>query len=129
MSRRGFTLIEMLMVVIVAAILAAVALPTYRKTVEQSHWRTGRNLLQAIYSGERVYWTTNGTYVDPGAVWSTIYMDPPNTADITFGVGGVSAVAFVATATRVGGGPCGGRTITINQARTLGGTWPQNGAC
>ncbi|MBI4322762.1 MAG: prepilin-type N-terminal cleavage/methylation domain-containing protein, partial [Candidatus Omnitrophica bacterium] len=38
-SRRGFTLMEMMMTALIAGILAAVALPGYVRTKERSYWQ------------------------------------------------------------------------------------------
>ena len=136
MSQRGFTLIETLIVVIIITIMASIAIPNYNRAVEQGRWRAARDILEAVYSGERVYWTTNNTYINvaAGGPWNTIYMDTPNggalpaTFTVTGAAGIGGAAVFTATATRNGGG-CDTQTITINQGRVIGGTWPANGAC
>ena len=129
--RYGFTLLELLMTVVVIGILAAMAFAGYQRTVEGGRWQTARDILQTIYSGEVVFWTTNNQYFAPGA-WSTIYMDDPNvTIPVTFTVVVNNAAVpptFTATATR-NGGPCNAETQTVNQARVFGGVWQQNGTC
>jgi len=124
MRERGFTLLEVLIAVAVVAILAAVAIPQYTRAVQRSYWRTARDLLQAIYSGEQVYEAANVTYIDADScapAWRCIYMDDPFTANIpvTYSVGGVSATTFTATATYT---PTG-ETQTVDQNRNWGGTW------
>ena len=132
--KRGFTLAELLMVVIVIAILAAIALPQYNRAVERGQWAASRDILQTIYAGEQFYAATNalpGTvlYVDPagaGSTWRDIYMDDPNTPSIpvTFSVlvaGG--GATFTATAARAGGF-CGGWTLTLDDTKTWTGPFP-----
>ena len=46
---KGFTLIEVLAVVLIIAILTSVALPQYRKSLERSKVAEARQLLPAIY--------------------------------------------------------------------------------
>ena len=135
-ARAGFTITELMTVVILIGIIAAIAIPTYIKAVEQGYRRTARDLLQTIYAGEQVYESVNSEYVDPLAcpppdpAWRCIYMDDPHTPNVpvtyTVAAGGG---AFTATATRTGGA-CSGRVLTVNQSdRTPVGDWPENGAC
>ena len=126
MSRRAFTLTEVLITVTIIAILASAALPQYGKSVERAYWTEAETLLLTIYAGEQVYFTANDRYYAPG-MWGTIFMVNPNFAPIpvTFtvvaaGVGG--GATTTATATR-NGGVCNNLTLTINQARVFGGTW------
>lgn len=130
------TLVELLTVVVVVGILAAVAIPNYRKTVEREYYRKTEDLLLTIYSGERAYFFVNDSYVALNASstntqWRQIHMDDPNdisTMPVGFSVtssGSGGSATFTATATR-NGGPCDGRTRTINDSRTLGGNW---GSC
>lgn len=127
MDERGFTLSELMIVVVVIAILAAVAFPNFQRAVEQGHWRAANDILHTVYSGEQVYRTSNNTYVNPAGCgaptgpWRCIYMDDPNgVLPMTFAVV-AGANTFTVTATR-NGGPCNGMTQTLNENRVLGGT-------
>ena len=120
-ARWGFTLAEVLIAVSVVAILAAVALPQYQKTIERGYWRGAQDVLQAVYSGEQVYWTANNKYYDPAAKgdWITIYMDNPNLGSnmpVTFSVTSADGFKnqFLWTATRDAK-----RSMTIDQTKTL----------
>lgn len=127
----GFTLAEALIVVVILAILAAVAIPNYRRSVERGYWRQAQDLLMAIYSGERVYFFRENAYkggLGPASTmedWRTIDIDNPNlgaTPQVEFSVtasGTGPTATFTATATRKGGGPCDTKTLTIDQARTF----------
>ena len=63
-NKRGFTLIEVLVVVLIIGILAAVALPQYQKAVEKSRVSEALVLLKAIARANQVYYMTHGTYAD-----------------------------------------------------------------
>ena len=138
MSRRGFTLTEVLITIGVIAILAAIALPQFQRTTERSYWRSARDILETIYAGEQVYYLHENHYIvfnsDLGTDWRPIFMDNPNPdaegrpLPVNFTVALPTPTTFTATATRVGG-PCAGLTQTINQNRTRGGGWPESGQC
>lgn len=124
MKKRGFTLMEILMTVVVLGILASLSYMPLTRTLERARWRAARDILEAIYAGERVYFTMNSDlYCDVPAVctWNQIYVDDPNTSDVIGGVvfnvaitGG--GTGFQATATRAAG-PCPWDT-GIDEART-----------
>ena len=127
-ANKAFTLNEVMMTVIIVGILASIAIPSYRKTIERGYHRTAQDLLMAIYNGERAYYFTNDNiyYQNPlnrtsGLAWRNIYVDNPNIdsipVDFTVGPNGLG---FTATATR-----SGQETISINQNRE----WCGNPAC
>ncbi len=67
-DHRGFTLIECLLVVAIAAVLAAVAVPAYTEHLRRSHRSTARTtLLQAAHWLERAA-TTTGSYPDAAQI-------------------------------------------------------------
>ena len=127
-GRSGFTLGEVLVVVVIIGILASIALPQFHTTVTRGYWNAAQDILQTIYSGEQVYEAANDTYVDPAnpvtCPGRCIYMDDPNVANIpvTYTVENVSATTFTARATYTG---AGGGSMTIDQDRVLDTTgWP-----
>lgn len=63
-SRRpyGFTLIEMLVVIVMLAILLTLALPSYRGTILKSHRSEARQALTAILNAQEAFRTYCGTY-------------------------------------------------------------------
>lgn len=62
-SPRGFTLIELMIVVAVVAILAAVAYPSYRDSVLKGRRAEGRAALADLLQQEERYMTQNNCYL------------------------------------------------------------------
>lgn len=58
----GFTLLELLVVVLIIGILVAIALPQYQKAVHKSRFSSLMPVAQAIRDGQEVYFLTNGQY-------------------------------------------------------------------
>ena len=64
---RGFTLIELMIAVVIVAILAAVALPSYQNSVRKSRRPDAKTALLDLAAREERYYTVNNTYTDVAA--------------------------------------------------------------
>ena len=58
----GFTLIEVLVVVLIIGILASVAMPQYNKAVEKSRATQALAILKSLYAAQETYYMANGSY-------------------------------------------------------------------
>ncbi len=60
--QRGFTLIELMVVVAIAAIITAIATPNYLKSVRKSRRAEAKAALQELARQEEAYYARNGRY-------------------------------------------------------------------
>ena len=74
-DRQGFTLTEIIVVIIIIGLIAAFVAPNYRRTVEMEYERTARLNLEAIYKAQRIYLARTQTF------WPTAPMAPAADVD------------------------------------------------
>jgi len=67
-KKKGFTLIELMVVILIVGILAAVAIPILRGRVESAKWTEGKAMIGSIGTAIRAYSAesaTGATYTNP----------------------------------------------------------------
>lgn len=62
--KKGFTLLEHLVVVLILAVLTAIAVPTYNKVMRRSRVADGLNMLDVLASAQNKYFITHGSYAN-----------------------------------------------------------------
>jgi type IV pilus assembly protein PilE len=135
--RRGFTLLELMIVLVVIAILAAIAFPSYTRYGYRARRTDGQKLLMSIASAQERYYALHNAYAD----LATIGYATGTTATSEAGyytasvavtaVSSLDAQAYTATATPQGSqarDSCGALTLTSTGTKGPAGT-TSNGAC
>ena len=112
-SKKGFTLVELMVVVIIVGILAAVAVPLYRSNLKRAMSSEGVALVGSIRTAERVYYAEHDTYTGAPADLGGIDLTGNKyfTTAPVFTL--VTATTFTVTAT--GSGDASGVTAAIDQ--------------
>lgn len=105
---RGFTLVELMVVVTVVAILAAIALPAYRDQVRRANRSEGQSMLQNAAAAQERFFSNNNTY-SANMTQLGFIANPAISENGYYSVsaaacaGGVIATCYVVTAQNQGG--------------------------
>ncbi len=103
-NKSGFTLLEIIIVIIIVGVLASLALPRFFKTVEFSKSAEALNSIGVVrQSLERCYLQKSGTYA--GCDMTSIDVEDPGAAPgalFAYAVADQSATGYSLRATRVG---------------------------
>lgn len=134
---KGFTLIELMIVVVIIAVLAALAVPAFGRYAYRTHRVDGQELLLRIANAQERFYATNNHY---GALTEIGYDSPALSEKGYYSVTSVPAAAstsqtFTVTATPVGAqlaDVCGPLTINNAGVKTPGpasASSNSNGSC
>jgi type IV pilus assembly protein PilE len=133
---KGFTLIEVMIVVAIVAILASIALPAYQDSVRKAKRGDAKGALMGFANAMERYYTTNTTFTgaasgggNTGAptIFSTQVPVDGGTAYYNLTISAATASTYTLTATATGTMAGDGNfTLTNTGARTWKGAagWP-----
>jgi len=127
-SGKGFTLIELMVVVAILGILMAIALPSYQESVAKTRRGDAKAVLMENAQFVERFFTQNNSYLNAGANPTLPVLESPKDGaskfyDIAF-VGTNSATTYTLQATPKGAmsaDPCGSLTLTQAGAKGVSG--------
>jgi prepilin-type N-terminal cleavage/methylation domain-containing protein len=93
----GFTLIEMLIVVVIIGLLAAIALPKFGFTKGKAYVSTMKGDLRNLATAQETYWNDNATYYGGSVPSGLLVYNPSVNTIITINV--ANGTGWAATAT------------------------------
>ena len=117
LKEKAFTLIELMVVVIIVGILAAVAVPIHRKNVGRAAASEGKALVGSVRTAERVYYCEHNTYTANLSDLDGIDYADNRCFDIAPTIVCSDATHFIVTVTGSGQSSC--ITVTLDESGNL----------
>ncbi|GFE83364.1 type IV minor pilin protein PilE [Steroidobacter agaridevorans] len=121
-SQQGFTLIELMITVVIVAILASIALPSYRQHVIRTHRAAAKAAMMDIANRQQQYLLAHRSYADKSDFEATGYTLPGEVSDnYTWEMGPIEGMesrpSFEITFTAIGSQASDGELTLDSQGR------------
>ena len=78
-NNKGFTLIELMIVVVIIGILAALAIPRFSKASDRAKEKEADGVLKQVYTLQQTYYAQWGTYASDQTDLETVGFEAPTT--------------------------------------------------
>ncbi len=115
-SQKGFTLIELVIVIVIIGILTVIALPIYRGYAKKAMATEGKSLLGTVLTAQKLYFSEHSHFAN-GAQSSLLHVEPvANKYFTSFSLTG-NNTGF--TATTAGIGNATGISLTLTGSSTV----------
>ena len=88
MKARGFSLIELMIVVAIIAFLAMVSIPTFKRFLYKCKRSEAYMNLHSIYAAQKAYWAEHGRYAEVLSGENSLGWKPEGSIYYTYGFGG-----------------------------------------
>jgi prepilin-type N-terminal cleavage/methylation domain-containing protein len=124
-ARRGFTLVELSIAVIIIGILLSFVVPSFVRVSEQNRVDAASQYLRSIWSAERIYWLENKTFTSSLSDLQAlglidVKIGAGNDGYFNYSISGASASTFSVNATRAGSSIWTG-TLHVSEVGDVGG--------
>jgi len=96
--KKGFSLVELMIVVAIVAILVALAIPSYSRYIRKANRGEAQQLLLNWANNQEIWRASHTTYSDGSADANGNTLPAPTHDKYNFSVSGTSATAFTLTA-------------------------------
>ena len=123
-NAKGFTLMEILIVLVVLAVIVGLAVPIYQTTAKKTYKAEALNLLSALRQSEARYYQSRSPRVYTTTI-AQLDFDPTQVAGTSHFGFAITTGAGLFTATATGNGvglATASDTVTLTEAGTVGGT-------